>query len=479
LFRRSRPLWRCLAGCSFLAVLTYAGYVLHANLTAISFTYLLLVLAMALFCGFWEASFVSVLAVGCLDYFFTPPVFQFDITDAQDWIALGSFEVAAVLISRLTARELRAAREASVFRAGMERLYELSRNSLLLDLRKPPGPQLVVLIQGVFAADAVALFDRNRASQDKVGDWKAGEENLAKEGYLEGVARDHPETRTYQRLLRIGSESVGALAVRGDLSPLVADALSSLAAIAIERHRSFEHEERAETVSKSEQLRAAVMDALAHEIKTPLTAVQTASSGLLELGGLTETQRGLITLIDGEATRLNQLCSRLLLTAKLEAHQVGLQITQVNVGELIADVLSDKATKADRNSVSVAVPDPTLTVSADRGLLAMMLAQYIENARKYSTPATSIDITARRSHSEVLISVRNWGPKIPIEDRERIFERFYRSPVQNNSVAGTGIGLSVVRKAAEAHHGHVWVVSDDQQGTTFFVSLPVGVWRMQ
>ena len=110
---------------------------------------------------------------------------------------------------------------------------------------------------------------------------------------------------------------------------------------------------------------------------------------------------------------------------------------------------------------------------ADRGLLAMMLTQYIDNARKYSTAGSPIAVAARASRTEALISVHSFGSMIPIEDRERIFERFYRSAGSKDSVAGTGIGLSVVKKAAEAHHGHVWVVSDAKEGTTFFLSLPM------
>jgi two-component system sensor histidine kinase KdpD len=75
--------------------------------------------------------------------------------------------------------------------------------------------------------------------------------------------------------------------------------------------------------------------------------------------------------------------------------------------------------------------------------------------------------------------VHNFGSTIRIEDRERIFDRFYRAQDMIDSVPGTGIGLSVVRKAAEAHHGHVWVISDDKEGTTFFVSLPIDVRRNQ
>jgi two-component system sensor histidine kinase KdpD len=459
--------------------LTYFGFVLQINLLTISLLYLLVVVAVASRFGFWQASLISLLAVACLDYFFLPPILHFDVADPQDWVALATFEVTALAISRIHGREMKRAREAAIHRAEMEQLYELSRSSLLLDLHQPPGPQLAVLIHRIFGARAVALFEMNLSRQDRMGNWDAGEEDLAKECYLRDASQDDSSTQTWQRILRAGPGPVGALVMRGDLSPLVVDALASLAAIAIDRHQWFDKEERAETAKKDEQLRATVMDALAHEFKTPLTAVQTASSGLLELGGLTDPQRDLVTLIDGEAVRLNALCTRLLKAAKLEARQAGLETADVNVLDLVSEVLAAHPADAERNSIQVAVEDPSLTLRADRGLLAMILTQYIDNARKYSTAGTPITIAARTSHSEVILSVQNFGSTIRIEDRERIFDRFYRSPDHMNSVPGTGIGLSVVRKAAEAHHGHVWVISDDREGTTFFLSLPMEARRKQ
>ena len=475
--RGLRVLGQYLAAGASLALLTWTGFILRLDLTTISFVYLLLVVSTALVCGFWQASLTSLLAAACLDYFFSPPLFRFAISDPHNWIALGAFQATALVICRLSAKELRSAREAAFHRTGMKQLYELSRNSLLLDLHRPPGPQLVVLIQRIFDAKAIALFDMNLGRQDRMGDWDAGEEDVAKECYLRDVSSDDPNSEIARRILQAGPGSVGALVVRGKLSPHVVDALASLAAVAIDRHQSFEKEERAETASRSEQLRAAVMDALAHEFKTPLTAVQTASSGLLELGGLTESQRGLATLIDDETARLNKLCTRLLLTSKLEAEQVGLQIDEVNVQQLIAEVLLSRSADEVRNRIEVAVEEPALTVRVDRALLAMILTQYIDNARKYSTPDTPIEIAARMSHAEVLISVHNVGSTIQIEDRERIFDRFYRAQDSKDSVPGTGIGLSVVRKAAEAHHGHVWVISDQQEGTTFFLSIPIAARR--
>ena len=468
---------QCLSACAALAILTYAGFSLRVNLATISILYLLLVVVMAWLYGFWQATLTSLLAVACLDYFFTQPLFHFYMTNPQEVVGLGAFEVTTIVISRLSAKELRSSREAAVHRVEMEQLYELSRSSLLLDLRQPPGPQLAVLIHRIFNVRAVSLFDMSLSRQDRMGDWDAGEEDLAKECYLRDTSQDDSCSQTWQRILRAGPGPVGALVVRGKLSSLVVDALASLAAIAIDRYQWFEKEERAETAKKSEQLRGAVMDALAHEFKTPLTAVHTASSGLLELGGLTEPQCNLVTLIDGEAVRLNELCTRLLKAAKLDAKQVGLETDNVNVLDLVSEVLSSHPAEPERNSIQVEVEDPSLTVRADRGLLAMILVQFIDNARKYSTAGTPIAIAARVSHSQVLISVHNFGSTIRIEDRERIFERFYRSPEQKDAAPGTGIGLSVVRKAAEAHHGHVWVISDDKDGTTFSLSLPIDARR--
>jgi two-component system sensor histidine kinase KdpD len=447
------------------------------NLTTISLLYLLLVIAAAFVFGFWQASLLSLLAVACLDYFFALPIFHFDISDPQNWVALCTFEVTAVAVSGLHARELRNAREASIHRVGMQQLYELSRKSLLLDMSQPIGPQLVVLIQRIFGANAVSVFDANLGRQDRAGEWNEGEEELAKECYLRGTVQDDPHTHTTQRILLGGAGPAGALVVRGELSPLTVEALAALSAIAIDRYQSFDKEERAQAARKEEQLRAAVMDALAHEFKTPLATVQTASSALLELGSLTGAQKDLAKLIEDEMVRLNGLCTQLLLTSKLEADQVGLKRDDVNVEELIAEVIANRPVGHAMNRMLVTVEDHALSVHVDRELLTMILAQYVDNAWKYSTPNTPIKISARASHDEVLISVHNFGPAIRMEDRERVFDRFFRSPELKDSVTGTGIGLSVVRKAAEAHHGHVWVISNEKEGTTFFLSLPIGARR--
>lgn len=459
-------------GCISVALVTFCAFQLQVNLTTISFVDLILVFCMAYYCGFWQASVISVLAVGSLDYFFTQPLFYFRMSDPRDWVALTTFEISAVVIARLSAKELRSAREAATSRTAMEQLYELNRSSLLLDLHKPPGAQLVVLIQRIFRVEAVAMFDITRGHEDIAGDWGSNEPSIARQTYLEGISFDNLHTQTGARILKVNSRTVGSLAVRGRITPLVMDALASLAELAIERGSSLENEERAEKVKQAEELRAAVLDSLAHEFKTPLASIQAAASGLLEFGKLSDSKSQLVSLIDQQACRLNSLCAKLLVTARLETSAIPISYSKLNVRTFLADVLGDEPNRRYKHRVLVTVEDPDLTIHADRALLTMALNQYIDNAGKYSAPGSPIHIAVRKGRNEVVFSVHNYGPTIPLEDRERVFDRFYRSPKYASHISGTGIGLSVAKKAATAHHAHVWVVSSEAEGTTFFLSIP-------
>lgn len=461
-----------LAGVWVIALVTFAGYELHFDAAPIGFLFLLVTVVEAIVSGFWQASIVSLFACACLDFFFYPPLLTFNIEDPRDWIALGAFEISALLVSRLSSKERHTSLEARLQRTAMEQLYELSRSTLLINMHQAAGPQLTQLIQRIFPVEAVAIFSLHSGTCDLCGTWADNERELAKECYLQQVDDEDRLTRTSRRLLRSGADSIGAIAIRGSLGPLVTNALASLAAIAIDRCATFEKESHIEAAHRSEQLRTAVLDSLAHEIRTPITAIQTAHEGLREVGSLNEPQTELIELIETETVKLNSLCTRLLQTAKLEAEEMRLAKEDVLVAELISETLKERSTRLAGHTVQVEMPDSSLAVRGDREMIAMALVQYLDNAAKYSYPGSTVKVAARESHSEVLISVHNFGPAIPISDREKIFQRFYRSENTSRMAAGTGVGLSTVKMAAEAHRGHVWVISDKSEGTTFFLSLP-------
>jgi two-component system, OmpR family, sensor histidine kinase KdpD len=235
----------CAPGCAAIAASTLFAYKLHLPLATVGFIYLLVVVATSLAYGIWQATFISLVAVSCLNYFFITPIFTFTVADSRDWIALVSFQICALLVSRLSSREQRLARDANYERIEMKKLYELSRGILLFDLHNPPGPQLVQLIRHIFLADNVAIFDANLARLDHEGPWTPEQQQIAKTAYFTDKNEDDRERLTTQRVIRIGTASIGAIAIGGEIDPLIANSIASLAAIAFERHRSYEKESRA------------------------------------------------------------------------------------------------------------------------------------------------------------------------------------------------------------------------------------------
>jgi two-component system, OmpR family, sensor histidine kinase KdpD len=281
----------------------------------------------------------------------------------------------------------------------------------------------------------------------------------------------------FTRTLRIGTRPVGALYIagpchEGQLDTRSVDAIASLASIALERAHSFIAESDAEAAKRSEQLRSAVLDGLAHDFKTPLATIQNSSSGLLEMRGLGNSERELVSLIDEQATRLTKLANHVLRTAKLDEGQLRLVFECISMDRLFqfcreetSDALSDHFLRTvDATSGS--------GVWADPHLLQMALWQMLDNASKYASPASPITLRVASTDAEIVFSVLNEGSFIAPEERLRIFQRFYRSPGSQHKASGTGIGLSVTKRIAEAHNGRVWVESDPVAGTTCFLALP-------
>jgi two-component system, OmpR family, sensor histidine kinase KdpD len=183
-------------------------------------------------------------------------------------------------------------------------------------------------------------------------------------------------------------------------------------------------------------------------------------------------EKRLVVLIDEEVRRLSDLTTRLLRTARMDNANLKLKRERIPLLRLIQDSVAECSQELGVHPVTIQ-PDPQRsTVYADRQLLKMALSQLFDNAAKYGSQESPITIEVQEEQAEVVISVRNEGSFIPLEERENIFRRFYRSPGSNLKAPGTGIGLSVVRQVTEAHKGRAWVNSDQHAGTTFFVTLP-------
>jgi two-component system sensor histidine kinase KdpD len=474
--RRKRTLWLVIgavAGPAAALLLSYCAFRLHFNLSTAGFIDLLVVVFTALRFGFWEATSSSLIAIGCLDYFFVTPILTFHVADPQNWVTLASFEFTALIVGRLSVQAQSNLRQAVLQRCNAEKLYQLSRSILLLNRQEPPGPQIANLIKKIIDVDAVVIFDSALVRLDTAGTCTSEDEELARNTYLRNTNHDDLELYKWQRVLRLGSTPIGAIVLCGiDLTSLLADAIASLAGAALERARSFDKESRAEAARQTEQLRTTVLDGLAHAFKTPLTVILTCTSGLLEMKTLSPAQAELVELIDEHSTQLDAAATHLLRMAQLESAEIRLRREQVAIPQLIGEILGKCSAQLWGHSVQVRCANQGLAVSGDRELLAMTITELIVNAAKYSSADFPIIVSAEERDNHVVISVHNEGPVIAFEDRELIFERFYRGPATKYGASGSGIGLSFARKTAEAHQGHIWVSSATETGTTFVLSLP-------
>src|SRR5256712_816683 len=282
------------------------------NATTAGFAYLVDILVIATAWGLLEAIIASVVAVLCFNYFFFPQVGTFTIADPQNWVAIFAFLVTALIAGQLSARAKRRTREAVDRQREMERLYALSRAILLTDATQPVAKQISRQIAHTFEFPAVALYDRSSGEIHRAGPEDLPDvDDKLREAAAEGTLFQDEARQLIVTAIRLGGEPIGSLAVRGaSLSDTALQSLSNLVAVGLERVRGQEAATRAEAARQSEELKSTLLDAIAHEFKTPLTSTKAGATGLLS-DSATESpgQRELVTIVDEEADRLARLAT--------------------------------------------------------------------------------------------------------------------------------------------------------------------------
>lgn len=455
-----------------LAICTWGAFRLDQSFAFTGFVHLVIVVLAAVYGGFWQATFVSVVAVTCLNYFFVPPIFSF-VNSPANWVALGAFEFTALVISRLSLRAQLRGAEAVARQGDLERLYETSRRILLLGGAGDLGSHITSLVREVFGLEGVQLFDARTAAMFPSGASPSWAAQKTRDAYLLDTDCYDAETRSWYGVVRLGVRPVGGLSLHGtSMSKLAATALASLCGIAIERRRALEGESHALAARQAEQLRTAVLDALAHDFKTPLAIARTASSGLLAIGDLSELQTDLVASIDQQVTKLDQLASRLLTAARLESAEYKPQRESVLFSSLVHLAIQGLSPETERARFHVSRPRGETPILADRELILTSIVQLVRNAVQYSEPGSLIDVRLTADHGNMALKIRSRGIVVEPHDCKRIFERFYRARGSQTLAAGTGLGLSIVKKIVEAHHGSVWAESERNYGTSFAISLP-------
>jgi two-component system sensor histidine kinase KdpD len=470
----ARLLKRLLFSLGGVALVTFAAHwLIPVNATTVGFAYLLLVLIVASTWGFTEAAVASLAATITFNFYFLPPVGTLTIADPQNWVALFSFLATALIASRLSDKAERRAEDAIARRQDVEHLYAFSRAILLIDESDAFSRDLAQKLADIFPVDAAALYDRRTGEIYRAGpaDFHGLDEQL-REAAWNGSSFADPERRRVITAVRLGSEPIAALALEGAQMPdSVLQGIANLVAIGLERSRAQDLAHQVEAGRRSEQLRTTLLDAMAHEFKTPLTAIKAATTALLADPGQTGESAELLTIADEEADHLKELIDDAIEMARLDNAHIDLSLEMSDPAEIVRQAVASMQTEIAGRPVKVACEAGPGDVAIDRRLVRLAIRQLLDNALKYSWPQSPIDIRVGRTEDSVAIEVTNRGAAIPPQEQARIFERFYRGPSVKEQIPGSGLGLSIAARIVEAHQGEMTVASVAGE-TTFRIRLP-------
>ena len=461
---------------AIIAGITAACFSLfEVNATTAGFGYLLGILLIATAWGRIESLVASVTGMVCFSYFFLPPIGRLTISDPENWVALFTFLATALVASHLSDRARKQTLEARHRQQETERLYELSRTILLTGPAGPVGFHVVQNLARIFECRSVALYDPGTGHVFYGGPHGLpGIETKLRQAVINGSSSPDLDPELLIAVITSGGKPLGSLALMGiSVSESALRALLRLVAIALERVHTQEAETRAEAARQSEEFKSTLLDAIAHEFKTPLTSIKAASTSVLtDIPDLLPQVFELTTIIDEEASRLNLLVTDAARIAQIDASKIQLECRAVSVREFVDRVLEGFGSRLDGRSLRIDLRDELPRVSADPDLASMALRQVIDNGLKYSGPATVLEVAAEAHANSVTIRVRDRGPGIPDAERERIFDRFYRRQSAKERVPGSGMGLYIAREIARAHGGDLSVESQLGSGSEFCLTLP-------
>lgn len=395
------------------------------------------------------------------------------IADPQNWIALFAFVVTAVITSQLSASAKLRTLESVHRQHEMERLYTLSRNLLLLDGREPLAQQIANQVAKVFDLSAFAFFDRSTDRTHRAGPHDIPvEETKIRDAALQGTVFHDAATHTTVMPISLGGSPIGSLAFQGStVSETALHAIANLTAITLERAHAQQVATRAEAAKQGEELKSIMLDALAHEFKTPLTPIKAAVTSMLADGCTSPTHQELLHIVDEETDRLNSMLTEAIQLSRIEAGQLKLHKGPHSLGELIRAQLAERADALEGREVNVAVPDTLSRVDVDPEFIGILISQFLNNAVQYTPPGSPLWISAHPDGDEVVVSIEDRGPGISEVEQHQIFEKFYRGRDHRERIPGTGMGLTIAREIVRAHHGRIWVESLPGKGSKFSFSV--------
>jgi two-component system, OmpR family, sensor histidine kinase KdpD len=436
-----------------VAIATAAIYPLKhvAPTVSLSVVYLPAVLLVSAYWGLVLGLATSLLSAAAFNFFHLPPTGRFTIADSRNWVALAAFTVVAAVVSTVAELARNRALEAERRRAQADLAAALARD-LLAESQTSDG--LAPAARHV--AEALAI-----PSASIVLGTAGGDERRRAVALRDA---DHNQIATLIVPAGLPGETEERLLVQ------VVPALEAIVAIALRRDAVQAAAVETEALRRSDDVKTALLRAVSHDLRTPLTAIVAAGHALGTPSLTPEEQIELSRAVVVEGERLSTLVEKLLDLSQLQAGRAEPRRDWVSLEDVL--LAASEGVRSAGGEIRVTIERDLPEVRADAAQLERAFANLLENAERYSR-GHPVSVSARSTGSRVLVRIVDQGPGIAPTERERIFEPFYRGTPGRDHWPGSGLGLAIAKGFVEANGGTISVDSLPGQGTTFVVALPL------
>ena len=434
-----------------VALATLAIYPLQqvAPTVSLGVVYLPAVLLIAAYWGFALGLLASLVSAAAFNFFHLPPVGRFTIANSSNWVALAAFALVAVVVATMAELARGRAAEAERRRAEADLAEALARELLAGERTEAALKATAERLRTALALTSAAI---------ELGERQPEGPQLAL-GLTDSSGRR-------RATLLVGDDLSEETLVR--LRTQVAPALAALVAVALDRDAAVAQAVEAAALRRSNELGTALLRAVSHDLRTPLTAIVTAGHALGSGSLSAEEREQLSGAVVEEGARLGALIDKLFDLSRLQAGRVEPRREPVSLEEVL--LAAEDSVSADPGMVHLTVDPATPTLVADAAQLERAFANLLENALRYAGEQP-VNVSVRRLGSRLVVRVSDRGPGIPAGEQELVFEPFYRGS-DAGALKGTGLGLAIAKGFVEANGGVIGVESLPGQGTSLVVSFP-------
>ena len=487
-------------GFAFAVIATSAatglGFVIDQWLPVanISVAYLMAVLVVAIRAGLRPAILSSVCGFLAFNFFFTEPRWSFAISDTQNILTIVFFLIAAVIVSNMASRlrtQVQATRESARRTAN---LYDFGRKitaaATLDDVLWAVVHHVATTIHGkslvLLPGEGGLSIASGYPPEDQLDDKSAAAAEWAwSHGKPAGRGSATLPAALWLFLpMKTARGTIGVAGVQmledADLpSPeqtRLLETLADQAAIAIERTTLVADIETARLATERERLRSALLSSLSHDLRTPLVSIMGAASSLIDYDDKLDSasRHDLAQTIQDEAERLNRFVQNLLDMTRLGAGALKPKADWADLRDVVGAAVERARRLSRAHTIRVDIDSRMPLMCIDAVLMEQVFFNLLDNACKYAPLGTAIKVWARLTPEHIAIEVADQGPGIPSEDREKVFDMFYRVAQSDSQTAGTGLGLAICRGIIEAHGGTIRAEPGlHGSGTCILIHLPL------